>query len=100
MLTFLAISNKRDHCFVTLGTGAIYLVIMIHPRHIPVGWNRHDLKPINFGKFASFGHRGAGHAGQLVIHPKIILEGHRRQGLVFSLNIDIFFGFDGLMQTI
>ena len=73
---------------------------MILPCYLAVGRDRHNLQTIDFGKFTSFRHCRARHAGQLVIHTKIILEGDRRQRLVFRLNFNFFFGFNGLVQTI
>ncbi len=47
-----------------------------------------------------FGIGGTGHAGQLVIHPEIVLEGDRGKGLVFPLDLDLFLGLQGLVQPI
>ncbi|OQB57389.1 MAG: hypothetical protein BWX98_01567 [Candidatus Aminicenantes bacterium ADurb.Bin147] len=51
-------------------------------------------------EFLGLGRRGPGHPGQLLIHPEIILEGDRGQGLVFLLDPDSFLGLQSLVQTV
>src|SRR3546814_20891968 len=40
------------------------------------------------------------HAGKLVVHAEIVLEGDGCQRLVFVLDLDAFFGLDRLVQAI
>ena len=55
---------------------------------------------VNFLEFISFRIGGTGHAGELLVHTEVVLEGNRSESLVFLLNLNAFFSFDGLMQTI
>ena len=41
-----------------------------------------------------------GHAGQLLVHAEVVLEGDGGQRLVLALDLDAFFGFDGLVQSV
>ena len=43
---------------------------------------------------------GAGHAGQLLVHAEVVLEGDRGQGLVLVLDLDAFLGLDRLVQAV
>ena len=65
-----------------------------------MGWNLDHLEIVDFAELAGLGHGGAGHAGELGIEPKIVLEGDRGQGLVFLLNFGIFLGLERLVQTL
>ncbi len=49
---------------------------------------------------ADFGHRRAGHAGQLGVKAEIILEGDRGQRLVLVLDVDAFLGLERLVQAL
>ena len=51
-------------------------------------------------KFHSFRVCGTGHAGKLVIHTEVVLEGDGSESLVLGLNGDMLLGFQGLMQAI
>ncbi len=66
----------------------------------PIGGNRHDVELVDLQEFFRFGFRGSGHAGQLLVHAEVVLEGDRGQSLVFLLDLQAFLGFDGLMQAI
>ena len=55
---------------------------------------------VDVEKFRRFRFGGAGHAGQLVIEPEIILNGNGGVGLRLPLDLDAFLGFDGLVQAI
>jgi hypothetical protein len=59
----------------------------------------HDLELVDVEQFVGFGQRRAGHAGELFVHPEIVLEGNRGQRLVFRLNLHVFLGFQRLMQA-
>ena len=43
---------------------------------------------------------GARHAGELVVHPEVVLEGDRREGLVLLLDVHALLGLDRLVQTL
>ncbi len=65
-----------------------------------VGRDFDHVQPVDMPEFLGLGRRGSGHPGQLLIHPEIILEGDRGQGLVFLLDPDSFLGLQSLVQTV
>ena len=65
-----------------------------------IGRNLDNRETINLNKFLLFCFCSTSHAGQLVIHSEIILEGNGSQSLAFSLNFQPFLGFDGLMKSV
>ena len=79
---------------------AVDLVIEVRPDARHVGGNLDGVQAIDVGEFGRLGHGGAGHAGQLGIEPKIVLEGDRGEGLGFLLNRSAFLGLQGLVQAV
>ena len=67
---------------------------------VAVRGNHDDIEVVDFRELGGFGFGGAGHAGQFFVHAEIVLESDRGEGLVFALDLDAFFGFDGLMETV
>ncbi len=65
-----------------------------------VGRNDHDIKFIDLPELTCLSFCRTGHTGQLVIHAEIILQGHCSIGLGDLTQLDIFFGFKRLVQTI
>jgi hypothetical protein len=84
---------------VFLDLGAIDLVVFVEPRHQHIGRNFHDLELVDVEQFVGFGQRRAGHAGELFVHPEIVLERDRGQRLVFRLNLHVLLGFQRLVQA-
>ena len=84
---------------VFLGLGAIDLVVLVEPRHRHVGRDFHDLQLVDVEQFVGFGRGRAGHAGELLVHPEIVLECDRGQRLVFRLNLHVLLGFQRLVQA-
>ncbi|MCG3142235.1 MAG: hypothetical protein HDKAJFGB_03643 [Anaerolineae bacterium] len=74
-------------------------VRIVRAYHRAIGRNDDNFQAVNFAKFFFFGFRRAGHAREFVVHAKIILERNRGERQRFALHLDVFFGFDGLMQT-
>ena len=79
--------------------GAIDLVVFVEARHRHVGRDFHDLELVDVEQFVGFGQRGTGHAGELFVHPEIVLERDRGQRLVFRLHLHMLLGFQRLMQA-
>jgi len=65
-----------------------------------VGRDRNDIQQINFIEFFFFGQSRTGHAGDLVIHPVIILQRDGCIGHILRLDLYPFFRFNRLMQTV
>src|SRR6266851_1748610 len=94
------LQDAVDHGCKLFLLGAIHDVRVFSANQRAIGGNHHDIEVVNFAKFRRFGFRGAGHAGEFLVHAEIILEGDGREGLVFALALYAFLGFDCLMQTV
>ncbi len=65
-----------------------------------VGGNHHHIQLVGLFELGGFGFGRTGHAGQLFVQAEVILEGDGGERLVFALDLDVFLGFDGLVQTV
>ena len=99
LATLAAIDNQLDDGVVALLGGTIDLVVMVDALHLDIGRDAGHLELVDFGEFAGFGQRRAGHAGKLVIQPEVILERDRCDRLVLGLNLEALARLDGLMQA-
>ena len=97
---FGALLDLFDNGFEFLALGSIDDVGLLDAPHLAIRGNDGDVEFIDFPKFFRFGFRSTGHAGKLLVHAEIILEGDRRERLVFLLDAESLFGFDSLMKTI
>src|SRR5882762_5554464 len=94
------LQNSVDHGFKLFFFGAIDDVGIFPANQRAVGGNHDDVKVVNLAKFGGFGFRGAGHAGQLFVHAEVILEGDRRERLIFALDFHALFGFHSLVKPV
>ena len=62
--------------------------------------NFDDIELIDFEKLAGFGRCRSGHSANFRVHAEIILEGNRRQRLVFRFDPNAFFGLNRLVQAV
>ena len=69
-------------------------------RIVAVGGNHHDFELVDLLELGRFRFGRTGHAGQLLVHAEVVLEGDGGERLVLALDLDAFFGFDGLMQAV
>ena len=65
-----------------------------------MGRDRHDFQLIDPAEFLRFGDCRTGHAGQLLIHAEIVLQGDGGVGYVLGLDLHALFRFHGLVQAI
>ena len=95
----LAVLDQRDDRAVFLLGRAIDLVVVVdaHQRH--VGRHFEHFEIVDVDELVGLGERRAGHAGELLVHAEIVLEGDRGQRLVFRLDRLMLFGFERLMQA-
>ena len=92
--------NLLDDRPVLLRFGAVDHVRIINPYHGFIGRNDHHRQLVYLLELLGFRISRSCHAGQLVVHPEIVLKGDGRQGLVLVLYLDVFLGFQGLMQPL
>ena len=89
-----------DHGVVFLALRAVDHVRVFSPDELLIGRDDHHFELVNLVELLGFCFRRSGHPGQLRIHPEIVLKGDRRQGLVLSLDLDVLFCFEGLVETV
>jgi hypothetical protein len=65
----------------------VEFVILVDPLHVNIGRDFDDVQFVDVEKFLRFGGGSAGHPRNLWVHAEIILEGDRRQRLVFRLDL-------------
>ena len=80
--------------------GAVDDVLILHADHRPVGGDHGDFELVDLLELGRFGFGRTGHAGQLLVHAEVVLEGDGGERLILALDLDAFLGFDGLVQTI
>jgi len=80
--------------------GAVDGVWKVDSLEWPIGGDRDHVQIVDFDEFRSFGHGRTGHPRQLLVQLEEVLQSDRCQRLGFFLDLDPFFRFDGLMQTI
>ena len=100
LASLMAILNVLHDGVELLFFGAIHDVGEILSDVGAVRGRHHDFKVVDFRELAGLGIGRPGHARELVVHPEEVLEGDRRQCLIFIGNLDLFLRFDGLMQTV
>ena len=83
-----------------LHLGAVDHVLIFLADQGTVGGNDGDVEVVDFLEFGRFGFRRAGHAGELLVHAEVILEGDGGEGLVLALDLDVFLGFHGLVEAV
>ena len=59
-----------------------------------------DVEVVDLLEFGGFRFGRTGHAGQLLVHAEVVLEGDGGEGLILALDLDVFLGFDGLVQAV
>src|SRR5581483_10426109 len=73
---------------------------MVYADDRPVRRNLHYVERVDFAELFLFRLGGSGHAAQFGVEPEIVLEGDGGECLALVLDLDMLFGFDGLMQPI
>ena len=59
-----------------------------------------DGQLVDLAELGILGKCRAGHAGELVIEPEVVLEGDGGEGLVLTFDAYVFLGLDGLMEPL
>ena len=60
----------------------------------------HDAELVDLHELGRLGEGGAGHARELVVHPEVVLERDRGEGLVLLLDAHALLGLDRLVQAL
>ena len=68
--------------------------------HRPVRRDRDDAQLVGLGELGRLGLGGAGHPGQLLVEPEVVLQRDRGEGLVLVLDLHLLLGLDGLVHAL
>ena len=96
----VAVLDILHHGLEFFFLGLVDDVGIVHADHLHVGGNDHHFQVVDLLELLGFGVGGAGHAGQLLVHAEVVLEGDGGQGLVFVFDLDRFLGLQGLVQAV
>ena len=84
----LAVSSRKTRSGVVLAD------------HLAVGRDGDDLELVDLVELLGLGHRRAGHAGQLVVEPEVVLERDRGEGHALALDAQALLGLDRLVEAL
>ena len=96
----VALDDVLDDGRELLLLGAVDLVVLVVAHHRAVRRDRHDLEAVDLVELVRLGERGAGHAGQLLVHAEVVLDRHGGDGDVLLLDPHALLGLDGLVQAL
>ena len=77
-----------------------HFVLAIEARDREIRRNRHDVELVDLVELFRFGVGRTGHAGESLVQLEVVLNRDRRHGLGLFFDLDLFFGFDGLVKTV
>ena len=97
---FVALLDLLDDGPELSGLGLIDHVVVVAALVGAVGGDLDDVQVVDGPEFLLLRHGRSGHAGELVIEPEVVLEGNRRQGPVFAVDVDMLLGLDGLVEAV
>ena len=89
--------NLVDYGVVLFTPRLIYHVVIIAPTHRLVGRYDRHFETVYLIELTLFRFRRSGHAGELVVHPEVVLDGYGGQRLGLPPDSDTFLGLDGLV---
>ena len=88
-----------DGCVLGL-LGLIDKVVLVVTDHRTVRGDDHYVELVDAPEFTRLRFCGTGHTGQLVVHAEVVLEGDGGEGLGCRLDLHVFLGLDGLVQSV
>ena len=80
--------------------GLVDDVGLVGADHRLVGRDRDHAELVDLVELGGLGHGRAGHAGQLVVKPEVVLQGDGGEGLVLVLDRHPLLGLDGLVHAL
>ena len=75
-------------------------VILVIPDDGTVGGDYHHIQLVDAPELTRLGLCGTGHAGELVVHPEVVLQGDSGVSLRRSLDLDVLLGLHCLVQSV
>src|SRR5713101_6147052 len=98
--TLATVPDLLDYRVELFRLGLVDHVVIVFANHRHVGGNHGDVEIVDFPELDRLGICRTGHAGKLLVHAEVILEGDRRERLVLRFDLDAFLGFDRLVQPV
>ena len=99
LAALLAVLDQRHDGAVFLRRGAIDLVVVVDAHHRHVGRDLEHFEIVDVHELVGLGRGRAGHAGKLLVHAEVVLEGDRGERLVLGLDRLTLLGLERLMQA-
>ena len=95
-----AIGDLGDDGARLLLDGAVDLVVLVGAVHRHVGGHLEHVELVDVDELVGLGGGRAGHAGELLVEPEVVLEGDGGQRLVLGLDRDVLLGLQRLVQAV
>src|SRR6266571_4488637 len=89
-----------DHGLELRLLGLVDHVGLVAADHRPVRRDDDDVEAVDLVELLRLGDRGAGHARELVVLPKVVLDRDGRDGLLLLLDLDAFLRLHRLVQAV
>ena len=99
-IEFVQAVNLLDDGVVFLAFGAVDLVLLVETPDGAVGRYDAHIEFVDLPELSGLRFGGAGHTGELAIHPEEVLDSDCGHGLGLVLQLDAFLGLEGLMQAV
>ena len=96
----VALGDVVDDGVVLRDLGAVDEVGLVLADHRPVRRDRDDAELVDRVELGGLGLGRAGHAGELVVHAEVVLQGDRGERLVLVLDLDALLRLDRLVHAL
>ncbi len=96
----VALGDVVDHRDVLGFLGLVDQVRAVGADHRLVGRDGDHPELVDLVQLGRLGLGGAGHAGELVVEPEVVLQRDGGQRLVLGLDLDVLLGLDGLVHAL
>ncbi len=93
-------ADVRHHRVELLALVLVDDVVAIVAHHGLVGRDDDDVEVVDLLELLRLGLGRARHAGELLVHAEVVLEGDRRVGLALLLDRELLLRFDGLVESV
>ena len=80
--------------------GLVDQVGLVLADHVPVGGDLHHTELVDLVQLGGLGLGGAGHSGQLVVEPEVVLQCDGGQGLTLGFDLHLLLGLNGLVHAL
>ena len=97
---FVEALRLLDDRVVLLAPGLEDQVVPVLADRGLIGRDDRNVETVNLEELRLLGLGGAGHAGQFLVHPEVVLDGDRSERLRLTLHLHPFLRLDGLMQAL